>query len=333
MQPQNDQLLVALSPTALLVSCTPHASSALEPSPARSADSVDGPPILPILQTAQSQPQPAFSPSAPALVSPPSAVPSYINASQLLVGIEDAPNFADVQPVPESPLPSADGVFAGNQFTSPNTNLPDTALPAQPVWVTAPVVPPSIDTSFMRPEMVLIPVDVSNMRDQNPPFQLTPDQWRLLTRVDGQTSLQLMCQVLALPAAFVCRVAGELIAQGLLRIITPPAQTPFELSPVSRDMIAAGLGNGYVSPGAAAAMSQPWAAISPITDSLPPSFAVPAPGVPFETVSQWGNGGNGATFVPGRGWVTGSQSVQQMQPSGPLYVTNEAYSNPGSGWR
>lgn len=319
VQPQNDPLLVALSPAALLASC---ASPAPEPSLARSADS------LPISQTSQSQPQLAFSTSAPALVSPPSAIPSHINASQLLVGIADALNVADVQPVPESPLPSADVLFAGNQFTSPNTTLP-----AQPAWVTAPVAPPRIDTSFMRPEMVLIPVDVSNLRDQNPPFQLTPDQWRLLTRVDGQTSLQMMCQVLTLPAEFVCRVAGELIAQGLLRIITPTAQTPFELSPVSRDMIAAGLGNGYVSPGAAAAMPQPWAAISPITDALPPSFAVSAPGVPFETVSQWGNGGNGATFVPGRGWVTGPQSLQQMQPSGPLYDTNGAYSNTGSGWR
>ena len=312
VQPQNDPLLVALSPTALLDAC---ASPKPEPPPAPNTD------ISPVQQEAQSQPGPTFS--APASTS--SAAPGFMNASQLLA---DVPGFADVQQVPESPLSSADVLFESNQFTSPNTTLP-----AQPAWVTTPAMPPRIDTSFMRPEMVLIPADLSNVREQNPQFQLTPEQWRLLTRVDGQTSLQMMCQVLALPADFVCRVAGELIAQGLLRIITPTVQTPFELSPVSRDMITAGLGNGYVSPGAAAATAQPWAAISPTTDALPPSFTVSATGVPFETVSQWGNGGNGATFVPGRGWVTGPQAVQQMQPSGPLATTNGVYSNAGGGWR
>lgn len=313
VQPQNDPLLVALSPAALLAAC---ASPKPEPPPAPNAD------ISPIQQEPQLQPGPTFSASVPAPT--PSAKPGFMNASQLLTNV---PGFADVQPVPESPLPSADVLFENNQFTSPNTTLP-----AQPAWVTTPALPPRIDTSFMRPEMVLIAADLSNVREQNPQFQLTPEQWRLLTRVDGQTSLQMMCQVLALPADFVCRVAGELIAQGLLRIITPTAQTPFELSPVSRDMITAGLGNGYVSPGAAAATAQPWAAISPTTDALPPSFTVSATGVPFETVSQWGNGGNGATFVPGRGWVTGPQAVQQMQPSGPLATTNGVYSNAG-GWR
>ena len=119
----------------------------------------------------------------------------------------------------------------------------------------------------MRPEMVLIPADLSSVREQNPQFQLTPEQWRLLTRVDGQTSLQIICQALTLPAEVVCRVAGELIAQGLLRIITPAMPVPFELSPVSRDMITSGLGNGYVSPGAAATIVQPWVALAPITDA------------------------------------------------------------------
>ncbi|MEO8971891.1 MAG: DUF4388 domain-containing protein [Ktedonobacteraceae bacterium] len=308
IQPQNDPLLVALSPNALLAAC---AVSAPEQPLARVAA------VSPVLQ--QAQPQPTFS--APTS----SAMPGRITASQLLT---DATGFPDMQPIPESPLPSADVLFDGGQFTSPDTNLP-----AQPVWVTTPATPPRINTSFMRPEMVLIPADLSNVREQNPQLQLTPDQWHLLTRVDGQASLQMMCQVLALPSDFVCSVAGELIAQGLLRIITPVAQTPFELSPVSRDMITAGLGNGYVSPGAAAATAQPWAAISPTTDALPPSFALSAHGVPFETVSQWGNGGNGATFVPGRGWVTGPQSVQPVQSSGPLTVNNGAYSNVGGGWR
>ncbi|HLX38951.1 MAG TPA: DUF4388 domain-containing protein [Ktedonobacteraceae bacterium] len=311
IQPQNDPLLVALSPAALLAACP--LPPAPEPSSARIAE------VSPRLQEAQLQSLPIFSApvSASALISP--AMSGYVSAS---------PFLADVQPMPESPLPTADVMFEGSQFTSPTTSLP-----AEPTWVATPFTLPCIDTSFMRPEMVLIPADISHVREQNPQFQLTPEQWRLLTRVDGQTSLQMIHQALAWPADFVCRVAGELIVQGLLRIITPVAQTPFELSPVSRDMIASGFGNGYVSPGAAAATAQPWAAISPTTDALPPSFTVPVPGVPFETVSQWGNGGNGATFVPGRGWVTGPQSFQPPQPSGPLTLTNGAYSNAGSSRR
>jgi len=311
IQPQNDPLLVALSPTALLAACP---LSPPKPSSARIAEA------SPNVQEAQPQPQPqsppTFSVPAPALAPTSQAMSGYLSASQFL---------ADVQLMPESPFPSADVLFEGDQL-----NFPTPSLPTEPAWITTPYTPPCIDTSFMRPEMVLIPADLSHMREQSPQIQLTPDQWRLLTRVDGQTSLQMIHQALAWPADFVCRVAGELIAQGLLRIIAPAVQVPFELSPVSRDMITAGLGNGYVSPGAAAATAQPWAAISPTTDALPPSFVVPAAGVPFETTSQWGNGGNGATFVPGRGWVTGSQSVQTGSP---LTVTNGAYSNAVGGWR
>ncbi|HLJ33754.1 MAG TPA: DUF4388 domain-containing protein, partial [Ktedonobacteraceae bacterium] len=156
VQPQNDPLLVALSPTALLTAC---ASPTPEPPPARRTD------ISPAQQESQPQP-PAPTPSAP---------PGFMNVSQLLA---DVPGFADVQPVPESPLSSADVLFESSQFSSPNTTLP-----AQPAWVATPAIPPRIDTSFMRPEMVLIPADLSNVREQNPQFQLTPEQWRLLTRV------------------------------------------------------------------------------------------------------------------------------------------------------
>ncbi len=321
VQPQNDSLLVALSPSALLASCTIPAPNEVPPR----IENV--PPVVP---PSLAQPQPPVSSSAPVFVAAPPATQGYLNASQLLTDAPATPGFADVQPAPESPMPSADVLFEANQCSSPATTLP-----AQLTWIPTPSIPPRIDTSFMRPEMVLTPVNLAHLREQNPQFQLTPEQWRILTRVDGQTSLQMMCQALAMPSDVVCRVAGELIAQGLLRIITPAAQTPFELSPVSRDMITAGLGNGYVSPGATAATPQPWAAVSPTTDALPPSFTARVPGVPFETVSQWGNGGNGASFVPGRGWVTGPQAIQPMQPmqpSGPLYATNGAYSNSGS-WR
>jgi Domain of unknown function (DUF4388) len=323
VQPPNDRLLVALSPAALLAaSLQPAPSSTPEPPPARAPEV----PLVQQVSPPQAQPRPTFPASALVPTAPESAVSEMTGHNSVSQLVANMPGFSDVLPVPESPRPAADVLFEENHFTSPTTDVP-----AEPLWITKPLPPPRIDTSFMRPEMVLIPADLSGVREQNPQFQLTPEQWRLLTRVDGQTSLQLICQALTLPPAMVCLIAGELIAQGLLRIITPAMPVPLELSPVSRDMITSGLGNGYVSPGAAAAIIQPWVALSPITDALPPSFATLAPDVPFETLSQWGNGGNGATFVPGRGWVTGSQPLYPLPASGPLYATNEAYSNAGGG--
>jgi len=323
VQPPNDRLLVALSPAALLAAnVLPLPLLTPEPPPAR----VTEVPSVQQVSPPQAQLQPTFPASALVPTAPVFAFSEMSGHSSISQLIANMPGFADVLPTPESPRPTADVLFEENHFTSPITDLP-----AEPAWITTPLPPPRIDTSFMRPEMVLIPADLSSVREQNPQFQLTPEQWRLLTRVDGQTSLQMICQALTLPAEVVCRVAGELIAQGLLRIITPAMPVPFELSPVSRDMITSGFGNGYVSPGAAAAIVQPWVALSPITDALPPSFAVPVPGVPFETVSQWGNGGNGATFVPGRGWVTNPQPLYPLPASGPLYTTNGAYINAAGG--
>lgn len=310
VQPPSDRLLVALSPATLLptpVSATP--APAPNPAPVASPPASDR--VAEVSPSLSSSQQCTYSTSAPS--SP------CISVADLFAGV---PNFADILNVPDSPLPSSDVLFDASPARPPATST-------EPTWVTEPYMPPHIDTSFMRPEMVLLPADLSAVREQNPLVQLTPDQWRLLTRVDGQTNLQMMSQMLAMSGEQVCRVAGELIAQGLLRIMTPTMQTPIELSPVSRDMITAGFGNGYVMPGAAAAPVQPWAAISPVTDALPPSYA--ASNVPFETASQWGNGGNGATFVPGRGWVTGSQPLPPMQPSGPLYATNGMYVGVGGG--
>jgi len=179
----------------------------------------------------------------------------------------------------------------------------------------------------MRPEMVLLPLDLSSLRDRNPQVQITPEQWRLLTRVDGRTSLQLICQELAMPSNLVCQLAGELIALGLIQVSMPMQQAPMdELSPVSRELIAAGLANGYIAPGYAAIPSQPWAAITPTTETLPPYSSS---SIPFETKSQWGNGGNGATFVPGQGWIAAPQPLQPLQPSGPLYTTHGDYAYVG----
>jgi hypothetical protein len=173
--------------------------------------------------------------------------------------------------------------------------------------------------------MVLLPLDLSALRDRNLQVQITPEQWRILTRVDGRTSLQLICQELAMPAHLVCQLAGELIALGLIQVSMQQA-TIDELSPVSRELIVAGLSNGYIAPGYAAIPTQPRAAITPTTEAFPPSSSS---SILFETKSQWGNGGNGATFVPGQGRIAASQPLQPLQPSGLLYATHSVYAQVG----
>jgi len=158
-----------------------------------------------------------------------------------------------------------------------------------------------VDTSFMQPHMVLLPTNLSTLREQNPQLQLTPEQWRLFTRVDGQTTLQMACQALVMLPQQVCQVAGELLALGLVTI-----------SSGIQDVVSAGIGNSYAPmPGFSA------------------SF-MPVPGgasnfsVPIETHSQWGNGGNGATFVlGGGGWVVASSPSQQS--SDPFDVSKRDY--------
>ncbi len=295
--PPTDRLLVALTPTSLLP------STATQASPEAPAAPIEAP--SPVLQEQQ----------GPAVVATP---PAQMSASQL-ISVGENPSSALSFTLPESPMPIL------NMFSSSDSPVSPPLSPPQPVAV--PLPPKRIDTSFMRPEMVLLPLDLSALRDRNPQVQITPEQWRLLTRVDGRTSLQLICQELAMPANFVCQLAGELIALGLIQVSMPMHQAPMdELSPVSRELITAGLANGYIAPGYAATPSQPWAAITPTTETLPPYSSS---SIPFETKSQWGNGGNGATFVPGQGWIAAPQPLQPLQPSGPLYTTHSVYAYVG----
>jgi hypothetical protein len=169
--------------------------------------------------------------------------------------------------------------------------------------------------------MVLVPKDLSSQREHNPQVSLTPEQWRLFTRADGQTSLKMMCQALAMPREQVCHIASELIALGLVTISLPASGPVNELSPVSRDYISAGLSNGYIAPGHAASVEQPWSAIRLMADTVN-QFSSPAP---IETRSQWGNGGNGATFMLGGGWVLAPSPSQSLQTSDPLQLNNRVY--------
>ncbi|GCE17503.1 hypothetical protein [Dictyobacter kobayashii] len=180
--------------------------------------------------------------------------------------------------------------------------------------------------------MVLLPTDLSAYREQNPQVQLTPDQWCILTHVDGRMPLSAICQELGSTPDIVCPIAGELIAEGLITASLPTSQVSQEPSPVSRELVASGLGNGYVAPGYASATASPWSASLPAVPSanLPP-YGAPMVGNSVETESQWGNGGNGATFVPGRGWITTPQPMEPLQSSGPL-TSSGIYTPAGNGF-
>lgn len=200
-------------------------------------------------------------------------------------------------------------------LSPPSQQLSPSATFVPPQPITIPRQPRYVDTSYMRPDMILLPADLSALRERNVSIALTPDQWRLLTRVDGQTSLQTACQELAMRPEIVCQVAGELVAEHLIQLALPPAVNPNELSPTSRELLASGLGNGFVAPGYAAAPSQSWSASMPPAADVAPQPQFPST-LPFETQSQWGNGGNGATFIPGRGWVASPQPIQPLSPGG-----------------
>ena len=302
-QPSPDRLLVALSPTSLL----PRLPVTPKPQPVPSEVT------SPVVKEQQKPTLPSSLPAQPA---------GFISVAEL-ISETPASSPRPSSPVsfasPESPMPIG-GIFGGSDSSS---QLPLTP----PQRVIVPLPPMRIDTSFMRPEMVLLPVDLSGLREQNPRLQLTPEQWRLLTRADGQTSLRSICQELVISPELVCQLAGELMVLGVVQVTMPTQRALVkELSPVSRDLIASGLGNGHVTPGYAATSAQPWAAVTPTTDALPPAFNST---ISLETKSQWGNGGNGATFVPGRGWVTAPQPLQPVQPSGLLHATSGVYAQAG----
>ncbi len=304
--PPADRLLVALSVTLLLSSIVPKTPA---PNPAPTSSKTRSLPetnSIPTSSKTRSLPE-TDSVAPPAHHVP--NVPTLVNASSLLDDIEDAP--------PTSVFSSTDAlsaVFSPGSAMNSMQNVPGVSI-GQPMAVKTPAPARRIDTSFMRPDMVLMPVDLSAARERNPQVQLTPDQWRLLTKVNGRTSLQTACMDLAMTPELICQVAGELIVENLIQFSLPSQVQMSELSPISRDLISSGVHNGYVLPSYALA-----AAASPALSSadVQPQFAS---SVPCETQSQWGNGGNGATFIPGRGWIASPQPLQPLPTSGPLAAT------------
>ena len=174
-------------------------------------------------------------------------------------------------------------------LTSPAASI------SMPKRVTEPLTPKRINTVFMQPQMVLNPTDLSGLRDRNLCVQLTPEQWRLFTVADGKTTLQMACQQLVMSRELVCQVAGELVALSLVTVSLPVSGLTHDSTPFPRDLTHAGFSNSYV-----------------VQARDGSDFFSPPP---IETHSQWGNGGTGATFVLGNGWVVASSPSQSLQSS------------------
>ena len=182
-----------------------------------------------------------------------------------------------------------DAVRNTDALTSPASPI------SMPKRLTEPLTPKRINTAFMQPQMVLNPTDLSGIRDRNLCVQLTPEQWRLFTVADGKTSLQTVCQQLVMSRELVCQVAGELVALSLVTVSLPVSGLTHDSTPFPQNLTHAGFSNSYVTQAHGSG-----------------NFFSPPP---VETHSQWGNGGTGATFVLGNGWVVASSPSLPSQSS------------------
>ncbi len=275
---------------------------------------------LPISSMLPEQPSEAFAQPVAISAAPSTAVtpPTFSATSVTQSSITDSPTIHG-----EEPTFFDDTTAIASFFASPGT-VPDTerhtdALPRStmgtllpPRPVTTPMTPMRVNTAYMQPHMVVTPVDLSAYREQNPQIPFTPDQWRLFTRADGQTTLQIAAQELSMSPDQVCQVAGELVALGVITLTMPAygLGDVNELSPISREYIQAGLSNGMMAPGYSATPAQAWEAAQPSPNPRG-RFSL---SYPIETHSQWGNGGNGATFVLGNGWIVAPTNAQPSQP-------------------
>src|SRR5260370_121927 len=109
----------------------------------------------------------------------------------------------------------ADAVRNTDALTSPAAPI------SMPKRITEPLTPKRINTAFMLPQMVLNPTDLSGLRDRNLRVQLTPEQWRVFTIADSNTTLQMACQQLVMSRELGCQVAGELIAISFVNVKLP----------------------------------------------------------------------------------------------------------------
>jgi hypothetical protein len=246
--PPAGRLLVALSVASLLASIT-------SPAPASQ-------PERNRITTTLVREEPAAS--FVAIVPDTSEAPPTLSASEFFIEATPMPRITSVLASDEMPQPFSN---VGSPVTAPPT-ISSTLTAPRPI--ATPAVPRRIDTSFMKPEMVLMPTDLASLREQNPQLQLTPEQWQIFTWADGRTSLQMICNTVRYPANLICQVVGELIALGLVYLLPPAAPVNRPL-PAAKNAVTAGLSNGYL---ASVYAAQARAASMPTTDALPfPSSA------------------------------------------------------------
>jgi hypothetical protein len=69
----------------------------------------------------------------------------------------------------------------------------------------------------LTPEMIIDFADIDP--DSGAAVQLTRDQWRLLTAVDGRIPLWAIIQRLQAPDKIILRLAAELVANGTLVVV------------------------------------------------------------------------------------------------------------------
>jgi hypothetical protein len=265
--PPADRLLVALSITSLLSAASD--VSALSYTSNEVAHPISGP-----LSTIQEQPKGVV----PARVLD---VPTLVDASQFFTEITPAMPAPFVQ---ES-LPSYIELAA--TIVSPVVAAPFqhavSSLSQEQVMV--PVMPRLIDTSFMQPDMVLVPADLSALREQNPQIALTPEQWQLLARTDSHTSLQMACQLLEWQPERVCRVAGELLVEGLLHVVPPMPEYVQELSLTAQTFMASSPSTDHSSADMNSTPLWPTALPASGPEVLPQYMSI----LTEEAQPQWGN--------------------------------------------
>jgi len=214
----------------------------------------------------------------------------------------------NVSPVPVTPpktaIPSQSS-YPVTEIAPPIERDTDTMMrlgnESRPVPQRAPT---RINVAVLQPDMVLAPADLSAYRESNPPVHLTPDQWRLFTRADGQTTLLVAAHELGMSRNQVCQAAADLAGLGLV-LLSQSGNSPTDFQ------------YGAVAQQGAAPIPLP---AYPMQGYATLSSSNYQPGrPPIETQSQWGNGGNGATFVLGNGWVVAPP--QNIRP----YRNTESY--------
>lgn len=223
------------------------------------------------------------------------------NATQLLdddlpFGSNSMPSFAE-QARPDTSLFGAElNIAASTQSTL-----------TPPQLVLNPLPPARVDTSFMMPDTILVPVDLSSLREQNPQVQITPDQWGLFTLIDGQTSIHMLCATLRATAEQVCMVAGELMAIGL---VTPLTRAANEFQPMPSQQPAWPGAPVAPVPYAAPPMAPTWAPPSGMSGPIPVM-------TPMSMATQWsGSSTTGANYALSGKWATSApQGAPQISPA------------------